>query len=124
MKATVQKYASYAILLALLGLGATTVFLWHGKHVRDAQIKDLTQSNIALSDNLTAERAWSASLSAELLNRQHKQVQNDQAKERVEQKLEKSYEANPGWADAPVPDDIADGLRDYIGKATTGAEKR
>lgn len=124
MTATIQKYASYGLLLALLVLGATTVFLWHGKTVRDAQIKDLTQSNTALSDNLTAERAWSASLSAELLQRQHKQVQNDQAKQRVEQKLEKSYEANPDWADAPVPDDIADGLRDYIGKATTGAEKR
>ncbi len=110
----IQKYASYALLVALLVCSGTIAYLWHGKGVSEALVKDLSHKNAELSASLQAERDWSEKLSTELANRKDKQSRSDAERKQTEDKLDKSYEKNRGWADAPVPVDTSDGLREYL----------
>lgn len=114
MIATIQKYASYALLVALLVCSGTIAYLWHGKGVSEALVKDLGQKNEQLTSDLQAEKEWSAKLSAELTARQNKQTKSNSQKKAAEDNLEKSYDENPEWAGAPVPDSTADSLRDFL----------
>ncbi len=100
-----------AIMAALIVTLFTTLLLYRGAvHQRD----DLKRQTTELTDSLTAERAWSAKLSSELAARAVKQNKSDSDKAKAEQKLEKSYDANPDWSDAPVPDDVTDGLSEFL----------
>ncbi len=110
----VQKYASIALLAVVFVFGAALAYLWHGKGVQEAVVKDLTAKNSQLSTDLQAEKDWSAKLSAELAKRQQKQKQSNGQKKAAEDKLDKSYAENPEWSGAPVPDSTADSLREFL----------
>lgn len=100
-----------AVMAALIITLLATLLLYRGAvHQRD----DFKRQTTELTDSLTAERAWSAKLSQELAARAVKQNLSDSDKAKAEQKLEKSYEANPDWSNAPVPDDVSDGLHDFL----------
>ncbi len=100
-----------AVMAALVITLLSTLLLYRGAvHDRDEYKRQTTE----LTDQLTAERAWSAKLSTELAARAAKQKQSNSEKAQAEQKLEKSYEANPDWSDAPVPDDVTDGLSEFL----------
>lgn len=100
-----------AIMAALVITLLSTLLLYRGAvHDRD----DYKRQNTELTDSLTAERAWSAKLSTELAARAAKQQKSNADKAQAEQKLDESYEKNPDWADAPVPDDVADGLSEFL----------
>ncbi len=111
----IQKYASYGLLVALLVCSGTIAYLWHGKALSVAQVKELKASNEQLSKDLQTERDWSTHLSEELAKRSAKQKQSDAERKKAEDKLEKSYDENPGWSAAPVPDSTVDGLREFLG---------
>ncbi len=111
---TIKSWASVALLVALLALSATVAYLWHNKGVTEAQVQDLVRQRDELSMNLKAEQEWSAKLSAELAERQKKQAKSNGQKKAAEDKLDKSYEENRSWADAPVPGAVDNGLRDFL----------
>lgn len=115
MISTIQKYASYGLLVALLVMSGTCAYLWRGKTLSVAQVKELKASNEQLSKDLQSERDWSTHLSEELAKRSAKQKQSDTDRKKAEDKLEKSYDENRDWADAPVPGATTDGLREFLG---------
>ncbi len=100
-----------AIMAALVITLAVTLLLYRGAvHTRD----DLRRQTTELTDQLTAERAWSAKLSTELAARERKQTQSDADKSVAEEQLDKAYDKAPDWADAPVPEPVDRGLRDFL----------
>lgn len=100
-----------AVMAALIITLLATLLLYRGAvHERN----DLRKQTTELTAAVESERAWSAQLSAELADRRNKQTQSDKQTDAATEKLDKSYAENPDWSRAPVPDDVGNGLRDFL----------
>ncbi|ATI16358.1 Rz-like spanin [Caulobacter phage Lullwater] len=96
--------ALFVVLVAALGGG-----LWAWKASRDLSTARSEVSRLT-AENLTLAKGREADDKAANTQAKGYKAAGEQAAKRQE-KLEKAIEANPDWANQPIPSDVLDSLR-------------